>query len=110
MIKTELFVCGRACQHSQDTAGWRGWHIVTKFETGIDLDEILDKFDNQGHQVKKRDVYDILASVPVYKIMTKIGHHLYLLMCKAISLYFNSKIIGNHKKYCKVSLFGDGYA
>ena len=26
--------------------------MVTKFSTGIDLDDILDKFDGQGHQVK----------------------------------------------------------
>ncbi len=42
--------------------------------------------------------------------MTKIGHHSYLLMCKAFSQYFNMKIINNHKKYEKVSLFGGGYA
>ncbi len=44
-----------------------------------------------------------------HNFMTKIGYHSYLLMCKAIFLYFNNKVIANHKKYWKVSLFCDGY-
>ncbi len=46
----------------------------------------------------------------LYDIMTTIGHHSYMLTCKAISLYFTMIIIVNHKKFWKVSLFGDGYA
>ncbi len=30
---------------------------------------LMVKVKGQGHQVKKRDVYDFLASVPVYKMV-----------------------------------------
>ena len=42
-----------------------------------------------------------LGSVVIYTIMTKIGHHSYLHMCKATSLYFNMKLIGSHKNIQK---------
>ncbi len=37
------------CEHSH---GWTDWHTVTKFGTGIDLDDILDNFVGQGHRSK----------------------------------------------------------
>ena len=47
--------------------------IVRKFDTGVDLYQISDKFDGQGQRSrapgKKCDVYDILTSVPVYKML-----------------------------------------
>ncbi len=39
--------CVSVCGHSY---GWTVWHIMMKFSTGIDLDDILDEFDGQGHR------------------------------------------------------------
>ena len=59
-------VCGRS-------HGWTVWHIIMIFSTRIDLDDILDKFDGQGHGLqvkvtrsKKRDFDDFLDWVLGY--------------------------------------------
>ncbi len=49
VIETVPSVCLSVCEHSHSqTVG----HMVTKFSTGTDLDDILDKFYGQGHGSK----------------------------------------------------------
>ncbi len=44
-----LSVCPSVCEHSH---GWTVWHTDTKFGGGVYLDNISNKFDNQGHRSK----------------------------------------------------------
>ena len=49
VIKMEPSVCLSVCQCSD---GWTVWRMVTTFGIGIDLDDLLDKFDGQGQRSK----------------------------------------------------------
>ena len=42
-------VCVLVCEHSY---GWTDRRTVRKFGTGVDLDDISDEFDGQGHRSK----------------------------------------------------------
>ena len=76
-----LCVCVCVCQFVNTLTTERinvQWCTVTKSDTGIYLDKIPDEFagqgerskvKGQGRQVKKRDVYDFLVSVPVYNML-----------------------------------------
>ncbi len=51
VIKTEasVCVCVLVCEHSH---GWTNWRTVTKFGTGVDLDNISEEFNGQGRRSK----------------------------------------------------------
>ena len=53
VIKTvsSACVCLSVCWHSH---GWTIWHIIKKFGIAIDLDDILDELDGQGHGSKMK--------------------------------------------------------
>ena len=77
-------VCVSVCGH---THGWPVWHFSTKFSTGIDLDDILEEFDGQGHRSKvkvtrsKHDFHDFLVWVPRYKTVASGVTWCYVTFC-----------------------------
>ena len=59
-------VCVSVCEHSRN---WMDWRTITKFDLIKSQTSSMVRVEGQGHQVKKRDVYDFLTSVPVYKML-----------------------------------------
>ncbi len=86
-IKTESFVgvCQFVSTLMAERIDVRSWNLTQESSwPWWNLGWVIDgQVKGQGHKVKKRDVYDILASVPVYKMLA----YVVTLWCNVTSVY-----------------------